>query len=317
MIEPTRTLAALLSAICVMLLVRVAFPRPHRLSTRVRPYTVAARTSMGRSADVRAVRSGGAPSGSAMAGLFRPMVDRLATRLDRVIGRSGDNRLAEMIAQAGLFPDIPEADRIGAYRVRQLGNVAVWGGIAILLVPILSLSGAQFLGMEILLLIVGATRQRGRLERAIEDRRARMTIEIYTVNQLLAMRVRAGGGVVSAVSALCARGTGEVIGELREALRLHRAGMRVAEAFERVASTSPEPYCARTYSLLAIAEDRGVDLADGLLALSEDVREARRENIKRNATKRRAAMLIPTIAILAPVMLLFMGAPLPQLLLGR
>ena len=53
-----------------------------------------------------------------------------------------------------------------------------------------------------------------------------------------------------------------------------------------------------------------------LLGLADDVREARREAIRRAATKRRAAMLIPTIAILAPVMLLFVGAPLPSLILG-
>ena len=315
--EPTVTLAALLSAVGAMLLVRLWFPSPKRLSLRVRPYTIGSRTALGGSADVRAVSSGGQPAGSALVGLFRPIVESVATGLDRFLDRSGDKRLAELIRQAGLFPDLPESERLGAYRIRQLGNVALWGGVALVLVPVLNLSLGQFLGMEALLLIVGATRQRGRLERAIEDRRNRMTIEIYTVNQLLAMRVRAGGGVVSAVSAICARGRGDVITELTEALRLHRAGVRVTDAFERIASITPEPYCARTYALLAIAEERGVDLADGLLSLSEDVREARRESIKRRATKRRAAMLIPTIAILAPVMLLFMGAPLPQLLLGR
>lgn len=315
--EPTATLAALLSAACVMLVVRLFFPTPKRLASRVRPYTIGSRTALGGSADVRAVSSGGKPAGSALVGLFRPIIESAATRLDRFLDRSGDQRLSELIRQAGLFPDQPEIERLGAYRVRQLGNVAVWGGVALVLVPVLSLSLGQFLGMEALLLIVGATRQRGRLERAIEDRRNRMTIEIYTVNQLLAMRVRAGGGVVSAVSAICSRGHGDGITELSEALRLHRAGVRISDAFERISSITPEPYCARTYSLLAIAEERGVDLADGLLSLSEDVREARRESIKRRATKRRAAMLIPTIAILAPVMLLFMGAPLPQLLLGR
>jgi Flp pilus assembly protein TadB len=248
--------------------------------------------------------------------VFRPIIDSIARGLDRLIDREGDLRLASMIRQAGLFPDLPEAERIGAYRIRQLGSVAAWGGAALALVPLLGLSVGQFFGMEVLMLIVGGTRQRGQLERAIEGRRSRMTIEIYTVNQLLAMRVRAGGGVVSAVSAICERGTGDVVSELREALRMHRAGAGISAAFDRIARTTPEPYCARTYALLAIAEERGVDLAKTLLALSEDVREARRESIKRSATKRRAAMLIPTIAILAPVMLLFVGAPLPRLLLG-
>lgn len=38
--------------------------------------------------------------------------------------------------------------------------------------------------------------------------------------------------------------------------------------------------------------------------------------MRRAATKRRAAMLIPIIAILAPVMLLFVAAPLPSLVFG-
>ena len=215
-----------------------------------------------------------------------------------------------------MFADVPEQDRVDVYRLRQLRSVAVWAGGSIVAVPVFDLTGAQFAGLLLLLLTVGGTRERGALERAIEQRRHRMRIEIYTVNQLLALRFRAGGGIVSAVSATCARGRGEVVGELNEAMRMHRAGASISDAFGGIARLTPEPFCARTYSLIAIAEERGVDLADGLLTLSEDVREARRESIKRSATKRRAAMLVPTIAILAPVMLLFVGAPLPQLLLG-
>ncbi len=143
-----------------------------------------------------------------------------------------------------------------------------------------------------------------------------MRIEIYTVNQLLAMRVRAGGGVVSAVQATVARGQGEVVAELSDALRLHRAGWRAGDAFRRIAELTPEPFCGRSYRLLATAEERGADLAGALLDLAEDVRETRRESIKRSATKRRAAMLIPTIAILAPVLILFVAAPLPYLITG-
>lgn len=104
------------------------------------------------------------------------------------------------------------------------------------------------------------------------------------------------------------------MGELSEALRMHRAGMRASEAFGRIATLTPESECARTYSLLGAADERGADLGSALLALAEDVREGRREAMRRAATKRRAAMLVPIIGILAPVMLLFVGAPLPSLL---
>ena len=69
-------------------------------------------------------------------------------------------------------------------------------------------------------LIVGATRH-ARADREV-DRHAvsLMRIEVYTVNQLLAMRVKAGGGVIQAVSATVERGSGEVVSELADALRL-------------------------------------------------------------------------------------------------
>jgi pilus assembly protein TadC len=154
------------------------------------------------------------------------------------------------------------------------------------------------------------------VEKAIEARRASMRIEIYTVDQLLAMRVRAGGGVIQAVQATVNRGHGVVVSELADALRLHRAGWSGGDAFRRIAALTPDAFCARTYRLLASAEERGADLAGALLDLAEDARESRREALKRSATKRRAAMLLPTIAILAPVLILFVAAPLPYLITG-
>lgn len=143
-----------------------------------------------------------------------------------------------------------------------------------------------------------------------------MRIEIYTIDQLLAMRVRAGGGVVHAVQEVVGRGSGDVVSELADALRLHRSGWRAGDAFRRIAELTPEPSCARTYRLLAAADERGADLAPALLDLAEDVRETRREAMRRTATKRRAAMLVPIIAILAPVLILFVAAPLPYLITG-
>jgi len=307
-------LAALASAVAVAAFVSLVLPATRRLGPRVRPYSIGARTALGGSADVGAVADGGA--GSVIRGVFGPLLAGLARRLSRIIDQGGDETLGLKLRQAGLFPDLADGDRLGAYRMRQLTVLVGWIGGSIVLSLLLSLSTNRAVLLVLLAAVVGGTRVRGRLERAIEDRQNRMRIEIYTINQLLAVRARAGGGVVQAVSALSARGRGEVVTELREALRLLRAGMRASEAFQRIASVTPEPFCARTYSLLSVAEDRGVDLAEGLLSLSEDVREARRSSIRRSATKRRAAMLIPTIAILAPVMLIFVAAPLPRLVLG-
>ena len=71
-----------------------------------------------------------------------------------------------------------------------------------------------------------------------------------------------------------------------------------------------------TRRLFALAAEQGADLGTALRALSDDVRDVRRDELRRAATRRRAAMLIPTIAVLAPIMLLFVIAPLPSIVLG-
>ena len=74
---------------------------------------------------------------------------------------------------------------------------------------------------------------------------------------------------------------------------------------------------ARTYQLIATSVERGTDLAVALLAIGDDLREARREALRKAAVRRRAGMLAPTIGILAPIMLLFVAAPLPSIVLGN
>jgi tight adherence protein C len=123
------------------------------------------------------------------------------------------------------------------------------------------------------------------------------------------MNVRVGGGVMQAVGRVVARGNGVLVEELAEILRAHESGVAARDAFLQAAHRTPEPFAARTYRLLATGAEYGADLADALLRHSEDVREARRDALKRTATKRRAAMLVPIIAILAPVMLLLLQSP--------
>jgi tight adherence protein C len=244
------------------------------------------------------------------------MVQSLAESIGRLLERSGDHVTALKLRQAGWYRDLTEVESVAAYRLAQLRSIGIGVGLALLAGQLLGLSPVQRLILALLGLIIGGTRQQSALDSAIERRRDRMRIEIYTVNQLLAMRVRAGGGVISAAQQVVARGEGEVVAELSDALRLHRSGWRAGDAFRRMAELTPEPFCGRTYRLLANAEERGADLAPALLDLAEDVRETRRESIRRSATKRRAAMLIPTIAILAPVLILFVAAPLPYLITG-
>lgn len=298
-------LSALSSGAAVGLIVYLLAPPPRALAGRVVPY-LAPKVSPASDHSRRG------PLGR----VFLPMLDHTAIWLSGLIDRRGVEYTLLRIRQAGWFPDLAEEESVRAYRNTQLKGAAVGLGMGFASGSLLGLPLVSRVVLAILGLIVGVTRQRGALDRAITERSELMRIEIYTINQLLAMRVRAGGGVIQAVTATVGRGQGAVVDELRQALRLHRAGWRASDAFRRIAEVTPEPFCSRTYRLLASAEERGSDLAGSLLALSEDVRESRREAIKRSATKRRAAMLVPTIAVLAPVLIIFVAAPLPYLITG-
>ena len=295
--------APLLSAVVAAMVARLIVPPPRRLHDRVFPYVSPTLVNLARPAPIGVLRS-----------VFGPMIQDLADLAGRFLDRGGPAVTLQRLRQAGWFQGVAEQDMVVAYRLQQLRALVLSLTVAVALGQLLGATAAIRLLLVVLAAVAGATRTRGRLDRAVAERRELMKIEIYTVNQLLAMRVRAGGGVIQAVKGIVERGSGGVIGELEEALRLHRAGWQGPDAFRRIAELTPEPFCARTYRLLATAEERGADLAGALLSLSEDVREARRESVKRLATKRRAGMLVPTVAILAPVLILFIAAPVPYLI---
>lgn len=292
-------------------LAAVVIPRPPRLRNRVRPYAILARTSLGQ-APGRTVDLDLLTRGTAKQGVFEIPLRALVTRLGRAFEQRGDDQLGRLLRQAGMVDLSPDDAR-----VRQVGHACLVGLASAGLVgvaahkPLLALlaGGAGF--------TIGLTRWRRKIERAVEERAARLRLELYTVNQLIAMHARTGAGVLQAVQRIVDRGRGVVVEELADVLTWTRSGMGEAEAFRRAAELTAEPNAARTYNLLAAGVERGVDLASGLLALSEDIRDARREQLHKDAVRRRAAMLVPTIGILAPIMLLFIGAPLPSIVLGH
>jgi tight adherence protein C len=290
---------------------RLIVPPTARLAPRVRPYSAVARSALGHrdmSVAVHAVRR---PSG-VLARLFCPPLFAVVRLVGRAVDQRGNDQLTRLLRQSG---DVSQtADE---YRVRQLAEALGFGAMSCIAVSVLLHTPIAALLGGVAGVVVGTTRSRKRLERVVAARAAQLRLELYTVNQLLAMDVRTGAGPMQAVQRLVDRGRGAAVGDLRDVLAWIRSGMGESAAFRRAAELSPEPSATRTYQLLAAGIERGVDLAGGLLALSEDIRDARREQLHKEAVRRRAAMLLPTIGILAPIMLLFIAAPLPSIVLGH
>lgn len=306
---PIALVGALATGLGAAGVVGVVVPPTARLGPRLRPYLVneGARTTP--DAAVRALvdHDGQHPVRRMLAPPLRAMVRALA----RVAERRSDDSVRSTLAHAGL-PDVTPEE----YRSRLALEILLFGGGGAVLGAAVARSTPATLVLLCCGAFLGATRTRSRLDRAIAQRRERIRLELATVNLLLAMHIRAGSGTIQATQRIVDRGRGLVVEELSAVLRAVRAGTPEPDAFRRAADLTPEASAARTYKLVAAGAERGVDLASGLRALTEDLRDSRREEIRRTATARRAAMLVPTIAVLAPVMLLFVAAPLPTIVFG-
>ena len=292
--------------------------RPQRrLAPRVRPYTTATRVGLGLSPDVL----GGAGPGPAFGeGTFRrllhPVLSGPLDRLARKLVLVGEQELAIRLRQAGLYPGVEEAWRPRAYRMGVLGRVVGFAAGLVAFSLFVGGSGAQVLLFGAAGAAIGVFLAHSRLAEAIRRRRDAIRAELYTVNQLLAMYTRVGGGPIEAIRYVADRARGTAVDEMGEVLLLHERGWSFGEAMERAVRLTPEPEAARTYRLMVTSQEQGADLSEALLGLSKDLRAVRRDDLRRGAAKRRILMVIPVVVILAPITMLFMAAPIPSIVFG-
>jgi tight adherence protein C len=193
--------------------------------------------------------------------------------------------LRRLLRQAGLTRGIGADRALAQHLAQRVASAAVLGLLAGLATRAAGAGGSAAAAALAAGAVAGALRERGRVERIVERRCERLRIELYTVNQLLALDVRAGAGVQQALDRVARRGRGIAADEIREVLTAARAGLPLAEALRQAARLTPEPAAARTYRLLAKGAEYGVDLAAALRALSEDLRTERAEALERTATR--------------------------------
>ncbi len=304
MTEALRVLAAVGTGACVLTALALLHRPRRRLAGRVRPYAVAATAALGRATVAAPVRTGG------------PAPDPWRAHLGRLLqAGTPDPVLQARLAQAGLYR-VADADLVAEHRIRQVLLGLAGAGLGLVAGVGVGLGVGGSLGLAVLGVVAGGLRPTAAVDAAIEQRRDRLRAEVPALCHLLALRLRASGSVVQAMSHTIARSRGQLVGELADALAQHRAGRPLEEALDAVALATPEPEAARVHRLLAGAISHGLDVAPELLRLSAEVRQTHLTRLRRQATARRAAILLPTVGILAPLMLLFIAAPLPSLVLG-
>jgi tight adherence protein C len=229
--------------------------------------------------------------------------------MSRLLGLTDRQALDHTLRQAGQPMSLEQ------YQRRHLQNsigapivcgILGWAMGSTLLVVLFMAAGA----------FAGSRRMPDRLKTLTRRRAARMRSDLPTIAWMLTPRVRNRMTVIVAVSDLVQQGSGPVIDDLARAVSLIGNGFSQAGAFEQIASESPEPAAARLYTVLAVATTGGIDLAPALLELARELRIQRREEVERSSAKRQMAMIIPDLVFMAPVLLMFLVAPIPRLLFG-
>lgn len=305
---------AVLIGLAGALVVGAVFRPAPRLAPRFRPYNSANRVRLGKPADVGPAASG-SPPGGPLAGVFAPMLTTAAKALSRLVDHQADDVLAVRLRNAGYHPHLDEEQRLARYRVGRLGYTVAAPTAAGLLG--LATGSPALLGAGVIVgFLVGLTWPQTAVDAAIKRRRDRMTIDLHAVNHHLAISQKTGSGIDEALQRLVERGRGPVVAELADALQWRRAGMPLDEALTALAERTAEPHAARTYKTLSRAAHTGAPIGDALEHLSEEVRDGRRDALRRQATRRRHAMIVPIMALLFPPLVIFVGAPLPTYLFG-
>lgn len=296
--------------------------RPWRqLGVRVRPYSAAPQARLTQSVDVWAVtRRGITGARGVVAELVGPLAERWRRIFARIVG--GEATAATQLQQAGLWPELTSDQRVARFRSLMLGAAVAGavgsGGFAALVGTL----GWWTPTPAVLVVVAAAGALFGVwwLRKWVADRVAlrsfAMRTELYSINQILALRSRAGGGATAAINYVVSRTHGAVSADLAAALDEHHDGRPLSDALRDLAERTPEPQAARVYRTLATSQTRGVDLAASLLAVGKDLRAARRDEVLRHTQKRRAALGVALIFLLGPLAILFVVAPMTRLILG-
>lgn len=315
-------LAALASAVTVGMASYLLL-RPRRaLAPLVTPYVQVARRRLGHlpgagelsglAVDARSEDRAISGATAVLGPVLGPPVVALLALASRGSGGVENDRLARRLRQAGMDLSVEQ------FRLRQAGT-AFGALVAATSLTVLSRAGgAAVLAAAVCGAVGGAMWWRGRLDSAWQRRTDTIRLELPTVALLLAVRVRVGLGPLESIRTLCDQATGQVATELQGALAAMTAGMGEESAMELAAEETPAPQAARLYRLLSSGlQGGGNDLADTLRSLADELRSERREEVERSSIRRRTAMVVPTLLLLAPPLVLFLAAPLPSIVLGR
>jgi uncharacterized membrane protein YuzA (DUF378 family) len=171
-----RLIGGLFAATFVITLLRLIIRPPARLSSRVRPYSAAGRSALGKNPD-NAMLNGHevVQAQGVLERLYRPIVESLLKSLTKTFGGAFDDEaLSLKLRQSGVLSEVAEEERVHEFRVRQIASGLGFSLAGGLVTTVIGSSPALILAVALVAGISGVARISAGISSRIEDRRERM-----------------------------------------------------------------------------------------------------------------------------------------------
>jgi len=137
----------------------------------------------------------------------------------------------------------------------------------------------------------------------------RLTEELPTVLEFLALCLSAGEGLPDALHRVGHAGSGELSGELRGVTLAVNTGSSLADALGDCAHRLQIPPLTRAVDQIIAALERGAPLAAVLQAQASDAREETKRSLIEQAGRKEILMLLPLVFLILPLSVLFAVFP--------
>lgn len=279
-------------------LVVAALPRlaRPRLTQRVAPYLADV------SAEARATLTRPTSDPGPVLGIVAIPLGRGARdALSRVLG--GEVVVARRLRQAG-SATAPEQFR-GEQLAWAAGALVVGAAVVVAAPAVQTLPAPVRIAIPVLAAMVGAVLRDWLLQRVATRRLARISEELPTVLEFLALSLTAGEGIADAIRRVARVGSGELPGEFAGVVAAVGAGVPMAGALKTLRDDLAHPGLSRALDQVIGALERGAPLAGVLAAQAGDARAEAKRTVIELAGRKEIAMLVPLIFLILPITVAF------------
>jgi tight adherence protein C len=240
--------------------------------------------------------------------ILRPVVDELGRQLQAALARVG------LVGTGDLHQRL-ELVRPGVPPAQHFGEKVVLGLIGLGVLPACETIGIHPFGPYplwtwIALGIVGFAVPDWYVMQKLEQRRARIVMELATVLSMLAIAISAGGSIEEAVARVADSSDGTLAGELQRVRRELRFGQRyLVPALIALAERNRVPELYGVVGHIQAASRLGLPLVQVLRTQATALRERKRLLITEEGIKGSIRMIVPVALFILPVLFVVLLGP--------